>query len=100
MCVRYLPLPSLFFFLSLSCFLLSPLSPKQSGQFNEDMIPTVGFNMRKVTKGNVTIKVSACALSVYSVLTKQWMVIDCAMLSVFSMPTCTCIFPQHVSCMH
>ncbi len=30
----------------------------QSGQFNEDMIPTVGFNMRKVTKGNVTIKVS------------------------------------------
>ncbi|KAL5267238.1 hypothetical protein ACHWQZ_G004314 [Mnemiopsis leidyi] len=27
-----------------------------SGQFNEDMIPTVGFNMRKVTKGNVTIK--------------------------------------------
>lgn len=31
----------------------------QSGQFNEDMIPTVGFNMRKVTKGNVTIKVSS-----------------------------------------
>ena len=30
----------------------------QSGQFSEDMIPTVGFNMRKVTKGNVTIKVS------------------------------------------
>jgi len=27
-----------------------------TGQFNEDMIPTVGFNMRKVTKGNVTIK--------------------------------------------
>jgi ADP-ribosylation factor-like protein 8 len=27
-----------------------------SGQFNEDMIPTVGFNMRKVTKGSVTIK--------------------------------------------
>lgn len=30
----------------------------QSGQFAEDMIPTVGFNMRKITKGNVTIKVS------------------------------------------
>lgn len=29
----------------------------QSGNFSEDMIPTVGFNMRKVTKGNVTIKV-------------------------------------------
>ena len=29
----------------------------QSGRFVEDMIPTVGFNMRKVTKGNVTIKV-------------------------------------------
>ncbi|OON18357.1 ADP-ribosylation factor family protein, partial [Opisthorchis viverrini] len=28
----------------------------QSGQFVEDMIPTVGFNLRKVTKGNVTIK--------------------------------------------
>ncbi|KAJ1643684.1 ADP-ribosylation factor-like protein 8B [Dispira simplex] len=27
-----------------------------SGQFNEDMIPTVGFNMRKVTKGRVTMK--------------------------------------------
>ncbi|XP_001981010.2 ADP-ribosylation factor-like protein 8 [Drosophila erecta] len=28
-----------------------------SGQFAEDMIPTVGFNMRKITRGNVTIKV-------------------------------------------
>lgn len=28
-----------------------------SGQFSEDMIPTVGFNMRKVTKGNVSIKI-------------------------------------------
>lgn len=27
-----------------------------SGSFSEDMIPTVGFNMKKVTKGNVTIK--------------------------------------------
>ncbi|EGD81653.1 ADP-ribosylation factor family protein [Salpingoeca rosetta] len=27
-----------------------------SGKYNEDMLPTVGFNMRKVTKGNVTIK--------------------------------------------
>jgi len=27
-----------------------------SGGFSEDMIPTVGFNMRKVTKGKVTIK--------------------------------------------
>ena len=26
------------------------------GVFEEDMIPTVGFNMRKVTKGKVTIK--------------------------------------------
>ena len=33
----------------------------QSGQFNEDMIPTVGFNMRKITKGNVTIKVGTRA---------------------------------------
>ncbi|OXB71386.1 UNVERIFIED_CONTAM: hypothetical protein H355_016717 [Colinus virginianus] len=30
-----------------------------SGQFTEDMIPTVGFNMRKITKGNVTIKHSS-----------------------------------------
>lgn len=28
----------------------------QGGSFQEDMIPTVGFNMKKVTKGNVTIK--------------------------------------------
>lgn len=27
-----------------------------TGSFHEDMIPTVGFNMRKVTKGNVSIK--------------------------------------------
>jgi len=27
-----------------------------SGQYTEDMIPTVGFNMKKVTKGHVTIK--------------------------------------------
>lgn len=35
----------------------------QSGHFSEDMIPTVGFNMRKVTKGNVTIKVFYTLLS-------------------------------------
>ncbi|MBA0653700.1 hypothetical protein Goklo_020843 [Gossypium klotzschianum] len=28
----------------------------KTGGYSEDMIPTVGFNMRKVTKGNVTIK--------------------------------------------
>lgn len=28
-----------------------------TGRFTEDMIPTVGFNMRKVTKGGVTIKI-------------------------------------------
>ncbi|XP_004692302.1 PREDICTED: ADP-ribosylation factor-like protein 8B [Condylura cristata] len=33
-----------------------------SGQFSEDMIPTVGFNMRKVTKGNVTIKFGSVTL--------------------------------------
>lgn len=27
-----------------------------TGGFQEDMIPTVGFNMRKVSKGSVTIK--------------------------------------------
>lgn len=33
-----------------------------SGQYSEDMIPTVGFNMRKITKGNVTIKVRSSSL--------------------------------------
>lgn len=28
-----------------------------TGQFTEDMIPTVGFNMRKVTKGRVILKI-------------------------------------------
>ncbi|OAF64615.1 ADP-ribosylation factor-like protein 8, partial [Intoshia linei] len=28
-----------------------------TGTFSEDMIPTVGFNMRKVSKGNVNIKI-------------------------------------------
>lgn len=32
------------------------LAPSQVGEFTEDTIPTVGFNMRKVNKGNVTIK--------------------------------------------
>ena len=32
---------------------------RQTGGFSEDMIPTVGFNMRKVTKGKVTIKLWA-----------------------------------------
>ncbi|KAA1134788.1 ADP-ribosylation factor-like protein 8B [Puccinia graminis f. sp. tritici] len=27
-----------------------------SGQFSDAMVPTVGFNMRKYTKGSVTIK--------------------------------------------
>ena len=27
-----------------------------TGAYSEDMIPTVGFNMRKVSKGNVSIK--------------------------------------------
>ena len=46
----------------------SPLSPSphQSGQFNEDMIPTVGFNMRKITKGNVTIKVGQSFIAIES----------------------------------
>ena len=35
---------------------VAALRPPQNGAFMEDMIPTVGFNMRKVTKGNVTMK--------------------------------------------
>lgn len=35
---------------------LTTVRHTQSGSFQEDMIPTVGFNMKKVTKGNVTIK--------------------------------------------
>lgn len=31
----------------------------QTGQYCEDMIPTVGFNMKKITKGKVSIKVNA-----------------------------------------
>ncbi|KAL9233704.1 hypothetical protein vseg_008664 [Gypsophila vaccaria] len=34
----------------------SLLNAITTGGYTEDMIPTVGFNMRKVTKGNVTIK--------------------------------------------
>lgn len=35
----------------------SLLNAIATGGYSEDMIPTVGFNMRKVTKGNVIIKV-------------------------------------------
>lgn len=41
---------------TMTSIFVSVLSLSQSGQFSEDMIPTVGFNMRKITKGNVTIK--------------------------------------------
>lgn len=34
----------------------SLVSVLAGGAFTEDMIPTVGFNMRKVTRGGVTIK--------------------------------------------
>lgn len=37
-----------------------------SGQFTDDMIPTVGFNMKKITKGNVTIKVCGIRVSLRS----------------------------------
>ena len=35
----------------------------KSGEFTEDMIPTVGFNMRKVSKGGVLIKVNSLNFS-------------------------------------
>uniref|UniRef100_A0A8C5LPE9 Uncharacterized protein n=1 Tax=Leptobrachium leishanense TaxID=445787 RepID=A0A8C5LPE9_9ANUR len=31
--------------------------PRVSGQFSEDLMPTVGCNMRKVTKDHITIKI-------------------------------------------
>lgn len=40
-------------------FVLNPNfinGPSQTGGAAEDMTPTVGFNMKKVTRGNVTIK--------------------------------------------
>lgn len=49
----------------------------QSGNFSEDMIPTVGFNMRKVTKGNVTIKVWGETRDLWFLLT----VAHCVILS-------------------
>ncbi|KYO47523.1 hyaluronidase PH-20 isoform C [Alligator mississippiensis] len=60
-----LTLSEVFCFRMIDDSILSSLRRKQrsgkttppSGQFTEDMIPTVGFNMRKITKGNVTIKV-------------------------------------------
>lgn len=39
------------------------------------MIPTVGFNMRKVTKGNVTIKVSPVGVCVFVIAFLNNMVI-------------------------
>ncbi|NXS19004.1 ARL8A protein, partial [Mystacornis crossleyi] len=44
-----------------------------SGQFTEDMIPTVGFNMRKITKGNVTIKVATIkAFPIYRIISSKY----------------------------
>ncbi|POV94109.1 hypothetical protein PSTT_17010 [Puccinia striiformis] len=37
-----------------------------SGQFSDTMVPTVGFNMRKYTKGSVTIKLWGRHLSIFS----------------------------------
>ncbi|KAF2294397.1 hypothetical protein GH714_010288 [Hevea brasiliensis] len=38
------------------CWKTSLVNVIATGGYSEDMIPTVGFNMKKVTKGNVTIK--------------------------------------------
>ena len=42
-----------------------------TGAFHEDMIPTVGFNMRKVTKGAVTIKLWDLGGQVHLTSTRQ-----------------------------
>ncbi|KAI7733432.1 hypothetical protein M8C21_006143 [Ambrosia artemisiifolia] len=53
-----------------------------TGGYSEDMIPTVGFNMRKVTKGNVTIKLwdlggnagfEACGKDIAELLRRVWL---------------------------
>lgn len=54
----------------------SSIASFQSGNFSEDMIPTVGFNMRKVTKGNVTIKVWGETYAWLDLLTHWWLNID------------------------
>ncbi|KAL5582080.1 hypothetical protein UlMin_014522 [Ulmus minor] len=36
--------------------ILSVINSIETSEYSEDMIPTVGFNMKKVTKGNVTMK--------------------------------------------
>ena len=68
----------------------------QSGQFNEDMIPTVGFNMRKVTKGNVTIKVYASRIRV------RMYVIILLLIDVHNMCACVacmlCKKKAHCAC--
>uniref|UniRef100_A0A665T613 ADP-ribosylation factor-like protein 8B-A n=1 Tax=Echeneis naucrates TaxID=173247 RepID=A0A665T613_ECHNA len=49
-----------------------------SGHFSEDMIPTVGFNMRKVTKGNVTIKIWDIGGQPRFRIYKLWYMVDAA----------------------
>lgn len=48
-CQRFSCTRFLFFFVIFTSY--------KNGVFTEDMIPTVGFNMRKVTKGRVTMKI-------------------------------------------
>lgn len=58
----------------------------QSGQFSEDMIPTVGFNMRKITKGNVTIKVGISVPCFHvSAHTHTYSLCVCALICVVSL---------------
>ena len=50
------PFLSIYIYLSFTSLLICSFLFVQTGGYSEDMIPTVGFNMRKVTKGSVTIK--------------------------------------------
>ncbi|KAI9627778.1 hypothetical protein PSHT_14107 [Puccinia striiformis] len=47
---------SLFFSTELEITIIGLQNSGKSGQFSDTMVPTVGFNMRKYTKGSVTIK--------------------------------------------
>lgn len=59
-CTTFAPLPPYLIFADPSYSLVNVLG---SGQWSEDVVPTVAFNLRQVRKGNITMKIWDVAVS-------------------------------------
>ena len=96
LCSQYIIFCSLFFKKEMELSLIglqnagktSLVNVIATGGFQEDMIPTVGFNMRKVSKGSVTIKLWDLGGQVCSMLEALSTLANCSVCSLHSQNSC------------